>query len=323
MQYSGLFSVPPENIMKVLHYWPLLTGAVVSVLVGLSGFMVAKSRDCTKSSSPLNATWARVGYLGMLLFGCGVIVSSLTRFEGSITLSEGQGIALEDGKYDAGTLYQRKFSGLPTGSLTVKDIAHFLSQGKKPLWRHSADAFYRKDQVSGQQEMRLDSLIPAVADGFFYRIETVGYSPHFLLFDSKGSVVEDIYAVMQLYPPGAEDSFRFDMVPHTFYLRYYPDASLAKDKSVEPGTKPGPLYKVRIARNIELISDVYAVQEDTIPVDGLFLSLPDVKRWVEIRIVRDLGIYIMIPGLMFMGVSLGLLIFKRKYQELGARSEVV
>jgi hypothetical protein len=33
------------------------------------------------------------------------------------------------------------------------------------------------------------------------------------------------------------------------------------------------------------------------PVDSLVLSLQDVKRWVEIRIVRDPGYVLLFPGL--------------------------
>ncbi|MDH4161412.1 MAG: hypothetical protein OEW15_01820 [Nitrospirota bacterium] len=310
LRYSGLFSLPPENIFRALHAWPALLGAGMLVLVGAAGLAALRSRageDPIRLSGNLAAG---AGWLGLLLIGAGIVTSSFTRFEGSVTLHESQEAALAATVYDAGTLYRRRFSREPNGGILMEAVAPFPQAGGPVVRGFSAEARLRKDPASPPRALKIGSLFPAMADGFLFRIAEAGYSPHLFLFDLSGNSLLDIYAIMRLYPPGAEDSFRFDkIIPHTFYLRYYPDVSLLSSATGTVGIRSGPAYEVRIVRNLDLLADRYAAPDELIRFDSLFLSVGDSRRWVRITIVRDPGMVLLLAGLVLTilrAISLGI-----------------
>lgn len=307
LQYSGLFAAPPENIMRVLHRWPALAGAGMFCLSGILRFLFYGLKKDSDAASCSGVFLSRLTCLGLFFIGLGIIVSSLTRFEGSVILNEGQALMLQDESYDSGSLYKSKFARQPHGLIFVNEIGPFISDSGKPLLKHTANMLFRKDERSFHDEIRLSSLFPSFVGTFIYCIRDVGYSPRFILFDSKGEVIEDLYAVMRLFPAGTEAFFRFEVIPHTFYLRYYPDGVSIQDRPEPSGGKQAALFKVRIARNIELIADFYVSPGGPIGVDSLALTLGDVKRWIEIRVIRDPGLYILIPGIVL--VSLGLVCY--------------
>ncbi len=301
LQYSGLFAPRPENIIRTLHHWPALAGAAAFVLSGMAGIytsLFVRDEACPSSG---NIILSSIAFLGIMLFGAGILLSSLTRFEGIITLSEGQEVSLTAESFDAGTLYRRSFSDMPEGSLLLSEVSQFISDEGKSHGMNAAGLFYRNGRTNEPLELRLSAVFPRFADGVFFRIKDAGYSPRFFLFDLSGNMIEDFYAVLQLSPPGAEDAFRFDkIIPHTFYVRYYPEISLFPDKSDASGIKSGPVFKVRIARNLDIVADQYAAPDDAIYFDKLILSAGAVKKWVEVKVARDPGMYMMWPGVILM-----------------------
>jgi hypothetical protein len=294
-QLSGLFAPRPENIVRVLHHGPALAGASMLVLAGLTGLLSLYFRLDIEKPKPD----AVLVYCAVLLIGSGILTSSLFRFEGRVVINEGQDIPLLTESYDKNSLYERKYAKPPTGKLLISAISPLLSSSNKPLLRHSAQVLYQKDPSAPFLRFNIGSIIPTFFKGYSYRIVDVGYSPHFFLFDGKGNSIKDLYAVMKLFPPGTEDSFRFDMIiPHTFYIKYYPDASLVADKLEQQRPVGGALFNVRISRNLDMIvANSYFAHDDVIPVDALTLSLGDVKKWVEISIVCDQGVYLILFGI--------------------------
>lgn len=309
LQYSGFFGPRPGSIMRVLHQWPALAAVAGFVLYGLARGYTHRFAKEAPGHIRKNFTLTRFAYLGIMLCGAGILLSSLTRFEGRLALAEGQEVTLAMESFDAGTLYQRKFSKVPQGSLMVREIEQFL-------WKHPgmqvAKVRYRNAGSGASRELRIYPVLPGFVDGNTLTIKAAGYSPHVFLFDRSGDVIENFYAVLQLSPAGAEDSFRFDgIIPHTFYLRYYPDVSLLPDRPDASRIKSGPLFRVRIARNLDIVADTYAAPDETVFFDKLIFSAGDVRKWVEVQIVRDPGMYLIWPGLLLLICSSTAIVFRK------------
>ncbi len=296
LQFSGLFGPSPESFMRALLQWPALAGVLV-LMVASTWNLITVLRP--SGGVTTSARWRIIFYIGMLLMGTGIIVSSITRFEGRLVLTEGQSGGTARDELDSATLYVRKFSHLPAADISMLAIAPFVDGYGRQSKRLSAIISIRKDN-SKPRELNLDSLVPTLVDGFFYSIGKVGYSPHFRLFNAGGDIVEDAYAVLRIFPAGMEDSFRLPLNPYTYYLRYYPDASKAPAKEGVPGGMKGPLYKVRVARNLDLVANSFVSPGELVSFDAMSILFYDARRWAQISIVWDPGLFLTIPGLIFL-----------------------
>jgi len=316
LQYSGLFGPLPEGLMRTLHQWPALAGIAVLMagsIAALSSMLFAPGK---RADSGMRRSFSRlILYFGLLIAGAGIFVSSLMRFEAGLTLIEGYESSTLKEQLDASKLYMRKFSKFPAETLSMAEVSPFIAGDGKPLKRLRAKVLFRDIKNPGGRELRLDSFIPKAISGSFYWVGDAGYAPHYRVFDANGNIVDDAQAILNISPPDREDSFRLFLIPHTFYLRYYPDAAMVPDKTKVPEGKKGPLYRVRVARNLDLIVNTYAAQDDMIQVDALQLSFGEMKRWAEILIVRDPGFYLLLPGLFMMAIGGLVLLFRRITKE--------
>jgi len=312
LQYSGLFGPLPEGLMRTLHQWPALAGIAVLMAGSIAALSSRFIASGNRADSGMRLSISRlILYFGLLIAGTGIFVSSLTRFEASLILTEGQEGSTAKEQLDASKLYIRKLAQFPAEALSMAEVSPFFAGDGKPLRHLQAKVMFRDLKNPGGLELRLDSFIPKAIGGFFYWVGDAGYAPHYRLFDANGNFIDDAYAVLNISPPGREDSFRLFLIPHTFYLRYYPDAAMVPDKKGIPEGRKGPLYRVRVARNLDLIVNTYVAQDDMIQVDALQLSFGDMKKWAEIRIVRDPGLYLLLPGLFMMVVGGIVLSFRR------------
>jgi hypothetical protein len=310
LQYSGLFGPRPDNIMRVLHQWPSLAGIVGLVLYGgVWGFMRGPGNGPPDVRFKRFAPF-RYAYLGSILFTAGILLSSLTRFESRMILPEGQAVPLASGNIMAGTLYSRIFSNRPQ---VVSEVKQYLSDKGKRRGIQRATLLYRKSGSREPRELRAYSLIPTCHDGYTITIQDSGYSPNVFLFNQGGNVIENFYALLQLAPTGVEDFFRFEKtIPHTFYLRYYPDVSEVQSVAEASRIKSGPVFRVRIARNLDIVADRYVSPDEPVPFDALVFAAGDVKNWVEVQIVRDPGMYLVWPGIFLMICSVLAGVFRRQ-----------
>lgn len=312
LQYSGVFGPVPAALMHVLHQWPALTGVAAFVLHGLAWGAARWSGHELSGGLRKRVTLSGLAYLGLLLVGAGILLSSVTRFEGSMALSEGQEASLTLEAYEAGTLYQRKFSKVPSGTLLVQEVEPFPPDKSSSRGVHGATVLYRAAGGGEPRAFRIHSLLPARQDGFTFTTGSAGFAPHVFLFDRSGTRIDDFYAVMQLQPAGAEDAFRFDgIIPHTFFLRYYPNASLVPDAAGAARAKSGPVFRVRIARNLDVVANQYAAPDETVFFDKLILSVGDVRKWIEVQVVRDPGMYLVWPGMLLTLCSAAVIAVRR------------
>lgn len=296
MQSSGLFGLPSGGIMRILHQWPALAGTSVLIAASVAA-LIAERRSAEQRSGRF--LLRVLLHCGLIMAGLGIVLSSLTRFEGSLVLAEGQeGQAAIDGTFDPSTFYTRRFSRWPDENLAVLGIAPLSpSPTVNAFFQRKALVLCRDRKHPAGREVTVYSAIPTLIRGYSYRIVGVGYSPHVQLFDATGNAINDGYVVMDLYPPGSEDYFRLPQISHTVSVRYYPDAAMVKDQAGALAGKTGPVFKVRVSRNLDLVENRYVSPNELVSFDEHALLLLDVKPWVEIRIILDPGLYLVIPGL--------------------------
>lgn len=316
MQYSGLFRPSPSGLFRVLHQWPALSGVGVLFVVSLYVLIkiLVKSDKIKAAEKGLSISNALL-HMSILGLSAGIFLSALTRFEGTITLTEGQESWVSKEVIGPDAIYSRLFSGMPDGKLDIQQVDPVVSSDGRNLKRIFAlTKFSSQSQPVGRQ-FRLDSRFPKYIDGWFYQVGESGGSVLFRLLGESGNILDEAYAVLKIFPSGAEDAIRVMQIPHTIYLRYYHEASAVPDKNGVPSDKKGPLFKVRVARNLDLLVNTFVSPDEFVQIDGFLISFRDIRNWVDIRIVRDPGIYLIVPALLGLIVSGGFLAFadRRKY----------
>lgn len=316
LQYSGLMGPLPFGIIGVLHLWPALGGIMLLMLAGIADSMkVLRSRKGNSGSLGANLIGRLLCNTGIVLMGAGICISSITRFEGRLILTEGQEIGTLKEGLDTATLYARKFSRMPVGGVFMQEVSPFMTEDGKLHKRLSAGIVMRDGSNPAGRELSVNSIVPLVNNGFFYWIEKQGYSPYYRLFEANGTMIDEVFIVTHITPPGREDSFRMTNLPHTFYLRYYPEASMVPDKALLPQGKKGPLFMVRVVRNLDLVANTYASPNDVVKFDELLVTFGDMRRWAEILIVWDPGQYLMVPGIIMLMAG-GLVIAIKRVRQM-------
>ncbi|MBI5640914.1 MAG: hypothetical protein HZA17_10860 [Nitrospirae bacterium] len=306
---SGIFSSVPSSLMKILHKPPALIGLLfLLVIIFVRLLIFAKAR----STAGQNGVSGILFYMGIILTIIGILVSSQMRFEGRIYLPEGESFSGDARGYIEGSVYAGKRSFPPAMKLHMTNISPFFRGGRFGSGSIASELLYTGVGNKYEKKMKINSAVPVLADGVFFRIRSFGYAPFYRLTDSSGKLLDEAYPMLRLFPPGAEDSFRVEKQPYTFYMKYYPDRAVIRDKKIPiPEQGKGGLYKLRVARNLEVVFNGYVVPNEIYQVDSTYISFEDLRKWAEIEIVKDYGIFMIAPGLLMIFVSI-LLGWRRK-----------
>lgn len=292
---SGIISPGSEGIMRLLHKTPVIAAVcILFINVSLKMVMHLKSAGAysrEKEYRMLNIFF----YLGVVLITAGIIISSLFRFEGKVVLTEGQNFGDDGAGYLEGSVYSGRFSRPPDFKIVMVQVSPSFYKKGRALWNIKANIDYKNRAI--RKAIKISSLFPSFADGLFFRADDFGYSPFYRLTMPSGETVDEAYVIMRLFPPGSEDSFRVSPMPHTFYVRYYPDSSMIKEsRPTVADEKKGPVYKLRVARNLDLIFNKSVLPNEKVQAGSVFISFDDIRKWAEISIVKDDGLFIIIPG---------------------------
>lgn len=301
VQWSGILVTERPGVMRVLHQAPALAACAVLMVISAAKAL----RLVTGAGSGRKAVAPRLPallfYGGCALITSGVLLSSQVRFEGNVLLTEGQGFGGDASEYVEGTVYRGRFGRYPDMAMVMKKVSpHFWRQGRRVL-DITAEADCRRGAYNPAGPITIRSYFPALAGDLLLRIRSFGYSPFYRIVNTEGRVFDEAFVMLKLFPPGSEDSFRTIELPHTFYLKYYPDGLPVKD-SAPPnvGASAGPVFKIRVSRNLDILVNDGAMKLyeklDIGPVPPLYLSIEAVRRWAEVRLVRDYGLFIMLPG---------------------------
>lgn len=298
VQLSGVLVTERPGVMRVLHQTPALAACAFIMIISTARALGLVAGGGKNSAPRLPAL---MFYGGCALMTAGVLVSSQVRFEGNVVLTEGQAFSGDASEYVEGTVYRGRLGRYPRMAMVMKEVSpYFWRQGRTVLGIR-AEADFRSGAAGSARPITMRSFFPALAEGLLLRVRSFGYSPFYRIVNTEGRVFDEAFVMLKLFPPGSEDSFRTIELPHTFYLRYYPGGLPARD-ALPPndGALPRPVFKIRVSRNLDLMLNdrVLEINEklDIGPVPPLYLSVEAVRKWAEVRLVNDYGLFIILPG---------------------------
>jgi hypothetical protein len=151
----------------------------------------------------------------------------------------------------------------------------------------------------------------------FLRLSGFGYAPRYELRDRDGRLLDSAFVKMNLFPPGQSDYFRIEELPHRYRLEVLPDLGFDGDRPVTRSLvlrRPGVLVRVSRGklevteglvlagpdpdpdRDPDLHPDRGSAPARALTFEGLELSLPEIRTWGELSIVRDPGMPVLFAG---------------------------
>lgn len=288
LKLSGLFAPSPEGGIRTFYEQAPRIALYLALPAALGRLLLAG--------------WLREGYASMLLWSgvlimaAGLVMSSMVRFEGRILLTEGQQFSGAAEEYAEGSLAVGSKASSPRFALAVKEVAPSISRNGRTADRISVKVAYRKEGEP-TREISMTSALPTVVDGVFFRIRQFGYSPRYRVTGNGGMVLDESYVALAVFPPGNEDSFRLQPVPHTFYVQYYPDGREQDQEKAQNDAGPtGPEFRLRIVRNLELLYHGPVRLHEQVLFESMALSIEDVRKWVEISVIQDHGLVLFYAG---------------------------
>ena len=245
-------------------------------------------------------------HLGLVLLFVGVVYDQLFFFEGQIHLTEGETLSCaERDSYDLvklGRFFQAdKLKKL--GDIYLDKVyIPYVEQGKE---RGIANGIAVGEDIQEGRKQMISVARPFKYKGFeFFRAEKDGYSPLFVMRDTRGKVIYGAYAALQsikqqdgtyLYRSGRAslpESFVFPETPDrapVFKLQtvYHPDKDkkMTGDVSFQVwGVKPDSKKASK-----ELFNGRAAFRE-RIKAGDYFLSMDEVRYWTSINVVYRPGL---------------------------------
>jgi len=295
----GVFRVLPATWREALHSLPSLVLSLVVVLLSL-GQMIAVLRGPSGRE--------RTGRLllcgGVILLAAGLWVSYLTRFEGRTLRAEGESFNAFPGEYVRESVFQARYARFPHVGISLLALEPSIADDPSTLREVAARILYAGQTTSTVRQRTLSSRWPLLTDWTFIWITDFGYQLTYVLSDRSERVLESNTVYQKLYPPGAEEYFRTQYLGYLFYVRCYPDY---RDKAGRPATLTAeprnPMFNLRIVRNKDIVYNGLLSPSEKVRFDNAVISIPDVRMWVELRIVRDLGLPVAAAGVLLLTVG--------------------
>lgn len=138
--------------------------------------------------------------------------------------------------------------------------------------------------------------------GSFLRLSGFGYAPRYELLDARGQLLDTAFVKLNVFPPGARDSFAPGAYPYRVYLEVFPDLALEQGAPVSRTLNlVAPGYRVEVFRGKVLLGGAVLRAGEALEFEGLRLRFPEIRYWGEVTLVRDPG-----APLLFAGYLLGL-----------------
>lgn len=302
----GLFRLESAHYREILHShsYRILGGlfavhAVCGILLNLNGKL------------GLRNTGTLLFYLSIIVLVMGQWGSILTRFEGRTLKSEMERFNAFQSEYDPQSLFVANNKKMPRVKLTVIKIDPEVSSDTKHMEQVNADILYSSRSFRGVREGKLSSSRPLFTDWTMIRITDFGYVPKFILYDLQERELESRWVHMKLFPPGAEDYFETMFMGYLFYMKCFPDFTEINGVHGTESVRPdNPVFNLRIVRNKDIVFNGLLRPHEKLRFDNHVIAVPDVKMWIEISFVRDIGVPIAFVGMIIMILSVILMMRK-------------
>jgi hypothetical protein len=305
---TGMFRMVIPSTWQVLQAFP---SKVLSIFVFLSvlGILIRIYR-----SGPLGG---KLHTLGIMLYLVSIItlcvalwVSAYTHFEGDLVRTEGETFNAFPSEYLQQTMFFSSRQSLPQVGMTFTKVRPSESGGG--LDRIEADVLYAGRTTDGVLHGTLSSSKYFISDWALARIVDFGYSVRFSLLNVNERELESAMLPLKTYPPGTEDKFEATFPGYQFYVQVYPDYL---DQNGKPASKTillnNPAIRLRITRNKDIVYNDILEQGKKLRFDNLIITFPETSYWVEVRMVRDLGLPVAAGGALLLIAGMVLMVAGR------------
>ena len=241
-----------------------------------------------------------------------------TRFTGELVLTEGQEFHADMNQFHRITRDPKIFKALPPVSLQVERVL----------------PKYEKDPATGKEvgtdlDVQLkvkywDDIREEVAKvnepirrgPLTILAHAIGVSPLLVARTADGRTVDGGYISLKVLND-QEDSFQFDGLPYTFYVRFYPDHVLkdGRDSSQSQYLR-NPVIHVRIQEGESNRYEGTLLLGQAAAFGSLSLSFEDIRYWVNFKVIREYGNVPLFIGYLFgaIGLIMRLVFFQRTLQ---------
>lgn len=245
--------------------------------------------------------WGSIAFhIGLLGILGGAVVSSLTALHGEIVLTEGFPVPFTR----ESMLYLSGAGNLPDlggASLSIRDFLADYSKRGDPVDFSVRLGVVRDGRRIAEELVRVNRAFHYA--GLQLTLHRYGFAPALEARDPSGRIVLDAVSVMQLLPPGKQDSVPLDGGGE-LRVRLYPDFTFRDGKPATQSLQPirPAIEYAWIDRGGGTRAAGIVEVGRTASIDGYQVSFPSVSYWGALLVARDRGIW-----LFALGAALGVL----------------
>lgn len=229
-----------------------------------------------------NGFWGSIIFhSSLLLFMVAVIVSSLTRLDGEIVLTEGQRLPLNE----TGMLRinrQGRFSpSLPTEQIMLDKFEATFKQNKYPV-DYSAHVSVLSDETTRREVVRVNR--PLKLGRWRLFLHRYGYAPRFVLRDEAGKTVFDYFVNLVISSSENKDFFEIPSCNLRVETQYLPPSD-----DVAGSSDSIRAMRVRVVSNDEVLGEKDIALGGTARFGEYALTFADLRYWALFGIFSDSG----------------------------------
>jgi cytochrome c biogenesis protein ResB len=273
-----------------------VSSRTVIQLEDIKSMLSSEKWSITEEDNHLVAKKGKAGFWGSLLFHLGLlivfiagVISSLTRFNAELLLTEGFPVMLREESFVK--IY--KNNSILSIPPSIIELKKFIPLYEKGIY---AKDFSAKISIDGvERELRVNR--PIDIGGFQLSLHRFGFSPYFRITENNGK--ELLNANINLVVIGGkEDSFT---IPDTFYViytKFFPDFFSKNGRVGSRGIVPkNPVFFLRIFYDNKELGRGMVKLGSTITIDELNISFKDLNYWVDLIVSKDYGVWLFSIGL--------------------------
>lgn len=308
-----------RNIPRVVKRSSASSGAVERLLSGSQAVGVTSPLEPSRASrlaarrlrwrgyavrSTENLVVARFGryssagtilsHAALALLAVSFIVTGQGHFRGKAVLVEGE---MFDGSIRESYVEPNVDEMLRIPESLLPEATFELLTVTPEFWR-DVQLFTRLDaRISGGGERSRIIAVnrPAQVGEASVAIDGFGYAPELRIAGPEGEVMSG-FAKMQVFPPGSIDRFEIPESPYQIEMRIFPDATVSGAEIVNRTFNlDDPLISLRV-RDVTLDESGIPAYEGALRLGevaeffGYTVSVPSIRYYAELRIVRDPGV---------------------------------
>lgn len=243
--------------------------------------------------SPLGFLFFHMSFVLCLVGG---LLVMYTRFSGNLVLTEGQEFHSDLKQFRTITRDPKVLKELPPISLSLKRVVPRYDRGVPTDLDVNLSIIYRGE--SDDRTMKINQ--PVKKGAVSLLAGNIGVSPLFVLKTQSGRYIDGGFVSLKVLQ-GEEDSFAFQGVPYTFYVKFYPDYAAEEGKEFSRSKElKNPVTRLRVQKGARIVAEGRLGLGRSVAFDSLALSFEDIRYWADFLIVREYGT---VP--LFLGFALG------------------